>query len=148
MSRFFHVFYICIVPKMKVFLIISWFLHFLGFLRCKFPHFRHNPFHGSRGFRISWIYIYIATTIGINEKKIITESKIHSPCKFFDSSGSGLHYQKRKKPSTSTLTIWLVVQLEWLGMACRETMWRVYCHFWYYLALLLVKRSHYVASDP
>ena len=40
----------------------------------------------------------------------------------------------------------MVVQLEWLGMACRETMWRVYCHFWYYLALLLVKRSHYVHS--
>ena len=39
MSRFSPDFYICIVPKMKVFLIISWFLHFLGFLRCKFPHF-------------------------------------------------------------------------------------------------------------
>ena len=39
MSRFSPDFYICIVPKMKVFLIISWFQHFLGFLRCKFPHF-------------------------------------------------------------------------------------------------------------
>ena len=118
MSRFSPDFYICIVPKMKVFLIISWFLHFLGFLRCKFPHFRHNPFHGSRGFRISWIYIYIATTIGINEKKIITESKIHSPCKFFDSSGSGLHYQKRKKPSTSTFNylIGCSTWVTWYGL--------------------------------
>ena len=36
MSRFSPDFYICIVPKMKVFLIISWFLHFWGFYGVNF----------------------------------------------------------------------------------------------------------------
>ena len=59
---------------------------------------------------------------------MITESKIHSPCKFFESQnkqsifiesfGSGLYYQKRKKTSNFNLQLsdWLFnFDLVWLA---------------------------------